>query len=147
EERRRAEDRAMLIRIAVAGALAINVMTIALALYAGWFGHMEAVYIQYFRRVSFLLAIPAIAWPGRVFFRSAIGALRSRQLHMDVPIALALGIGFGRGAFNTITESGPVYFDGVVTLIFLLLVGRFLQQRAQRAAADSAELLHSLMPA
>jgi P-type Cu2+ transporter len=147
EARRRAEDRAMLIRIGVAGALAINVMTVALALYAGWFGHMEPTYITYFRWVSFLLAIPALAWPGRVFFKSAIGALRARRLHMDVPIALALGIGFGRGAFNTITDTGPVYFDGVVTLIFLLLVGRFLQQRAQRAAADSAELLHSIMPA
>ncbi len=31
--------------------------------------------------------------------------------------------------------------------MFLLLVGRFLQQRAQRAAADSAELLYALSPA
>jgi Cu2+-exporting ATPase len=34
----------------------------------------------------------------------------------------------------------------VATLIFLLLVGRFLQQRAQRAASDSAELLYALSP-
>jgi len=67
---------------------------------------------------------------------------------MDVPIALALGAGFVRGAVNTLTTAhGPIYFDGVTLLIFLLLVGRFLQQRAHRAATDSAELLHSLSPA
>jgi Cu2+-exporting ATPase len=147
EERRRAEDRAMLVRIGVAGAIAVNVMTAALALYAGWFGAMEAEYVRYFRWLSLGLTLPAVLWPGRVFFTSAWGALRARRLHMDLPIALALGAGTIRGAVNTLTDSGPIYFDGVVTLIFLLLVGRYLQQRAQRAAADSAELLHSLTPA
>ncbi len=146
DHRRRVEDRAMLVRIGIAGAIAINVMTVALALYAGWFGSMEPAYVRYFRWISLGLTVPAIGWPGRGFFTSAWAALRARRLHMDVPIALALGAGFIRGAVNTVTDSGPIYFDGVVTLIFLLLVGRFLQQRAQRAAADSAELLHGLTP-
>jgi Cu2+-exporting ATPase len=143
---RKAEDRAALARIGVAGAIAGNVMTLALALYAGWFGAMEPVFERYFRWVSLVLVVPAYLWPGRVFFRSAWAALRARTLHMDVPIAIALGAGFVRGAINTATDSGPVYFDGLATLIFLLLVGRFLQQRAQRAATDSAELLYSLSP-
>ena len=67
-------------------------------------------------------------------------ALRTRALHMDVPIAVALGLGFVRGAINTITDAGPIYFDGVATLIFLLLVGRFLQQRAQRFVVGEHEL-------
>ncbi len=146
DQRRRAEDRAMLVRIGIAGALAINVMTVALALYAGWFGAMEASYIRYFRWVSLALTVPSVLGPGRVFFRSAWAAIRSRRLHMDIPIALALGAGFLRGAMNTWADTGPIYFDGVVTLIFLLLTGRFLQQRAQRAAADSTELLHSMTP-
>ena len=33
---------------------------------------------------------------------------------------------------NTVTDSGPIYFDGVTVLIFLLLTGRYLQQRGQR---------------
>lgn len=146
EALRQAEDRAMLVRIGVAGALAINVMTVALALYAGWFGAMAASDTRYFRWVSMLLTVPAVLWPGRVFFTGAWAALVTRRLHMDVPIAIALGAGAIRGTLNTIADSGPIYFDGVVTLIFLLLVGRFFQQRAQRAAADSAELLHGLMP-
>lgn len=143
---RRAEDRAALVRIGIAGAIAANVMMIAVAIYAGWFGGMDAVFQRYFRWWSFLLTTPAVLGPGRVFFVSAWGAIRHRALHMDVPIALAIGAGFAGGAWNTVRDSGPIYFDGVATLIFLLLVGRFLQQRAQRAAADSAELLFSLAP-
>jgi Cu2+-exporting ATPase len=146
EAMRRAEDRAMILRIGVAGALAGNVMLYALALYSGWFGGMERDFQRFFRWVSLALATPALLWPGRLFFRGAWGALRTRALHMDLPIAIALGAGYVRGAINTVTDRGPIYFDGVTALIFLLLLGRFLQQRAQRAAADSAELLFALSP-
>jgi Cu2+-exporting ATPase len=143
---RRAEDRAMIARIGVAGALAGNVMMLAAAIYSGWFGHMEPEYERYFRWVSLALTAPAVFGPGLVFFRGAFASLCTRTLHMDVPIALALGAGFVRGTVNTVTDRGPIYFDGVAMLIFLLLVGRYLQQRAQRSATDSAELLYSLAP-
>lgn len=144
---RRREDRAMIQRIGVAGALAGNVMLMALALYSGMFTGMEPEFERYFRWLSLALVTPALFWPGRVFFQGALAALRGRLLHMDLPIAIALAAGYARGLWNTVTDQGPVYFDGVATLVFLLLVGRFLQQRAQRAAADSTELLHSLAPA
>jgi len=146
DAQRRSEDRAALVRIGIAGAIAGNVMMIALAIYAGWFGGIEASFERYFRWWSFALTTPSILWPGSVFFKSAWGALRGRTLHMDVPIALALAGGYLHGAVNTIRDAGPVYFDGVATLVFLLLVGRFLQQRAQRMAVDAAELLQSLAP-
>lgn len=144
---RREEDRAALGRIGVAGAIAINAMLAALALYSGFLSGMEPAYERYFRWISLLLVTPALFGPGRVFFQGAWAALRTRSLHMDLPIAIALAAGFSRGLVNTLRDDGPIYFDGVTLLIFLLLVGRFLQQRAQRAAGDSAELLHSLAPA
>lgn len=146
EEMRRREDRAALLRIGVAGALAGNVMLMAFALYAGEASGMASDARELFRWGSFLLTVPALLFPGRVFLSGAWAALRSRTLHMDVPIAVALVAATVRGALNTITATGPVYFDGVTLLIFLLLVGRYLQQRGQRAAADAAELLHALTP-
>ena len=146
EAMRRREDRAMLARIGVAGAIAANVMLAALALYSGQLGGMEGPYERFFRWVSLVLTTPALLWPGRVFFAGAWASLRTKTLHMDVPIALALAVGWMRGAINTVTDTGPVYFDGLATLTFALLAGRFLQQRGQRAAADSAELLYSLSP-
>jgi Cu2+-exporting ATPase len=146
ERVRRDEQRRMLVDLAVAGAIAMNVMLIALATYSGWFGGMEADYEQYLRWISLGLTIPAVFGPGRVFFRGAWAGLRVRKLQMDLPVALALGAGLVRGAMNTWTGSGPIYFDGVATLIFLLLMGRYLQLRSQRSAADSTELTASLAP-
>jgi Cu2+-exporting ATPase len=143
---RRREDRAMLVRIGVAGAIAINVMLAALALYSGEANGMEPAFTRFFRWVSFALVIPAFVWPGRVFFTGALAALRTRSLHMDLPIAIALAAGLVSGAVNTIRDAGPVYFDGLSVLILLLLAGRFLQQRTQRMATDSAELRHAVAP-
>lgn len=144
---RKREDRVMLIRIGIAGAIAINIMLAALALYSGELNGMEAEFTRFFRWISFGLTVPAFIWPGRVFFTGAWASLRTRSLHMDLPIAIALAAGFIRGAINTIVDSGPIYFDGLAILIFALLVGRFLQQRGQRLAADAAELLHAIAPA
>ena len=146
EEMRRREDRAMLVRIGVAGAIAANVMLAALALYSGQLGGMEREFERMFRWLSLGLTALTLAWPGRVFFGSAWAAVRTRSMHMDVPIAIALAVGFARGAVNTVRDAGPIYFDGLATLTFALLAGRFLQQRGQRRAADSAELLYSLAP-
>ena len=144
---RRKEDRAMLVRIGVAGAVAANVMLAALALYSGTGSSgIEPQYERFFRWVSLAVVTPSMVWPGRVFFAGAWSAIRTRSLHMDLPIALGLAAGYARGAINTVQDSGPIYFDGLATLIFALLVGRYLQQRGQRAAADGAELLFSLTP-
>ncbi|MEO8479771.1 MAG: heavy metal translocating P-type ATPase [Gemmatimonadota bacterium] len=146
ETMRRREDRRALVRIGVAGALAGNVMLLSFALYAGDFLGMAGEHEQLFRWLAFLLTVPALLIPGRVFLTGAWAALRSGSLHMDLPIAVALLAATIRGGINTITDSGPVYFDGVAILIFLLLVGRWLQQRGQRAATDAAEMLLSLSP-
>ncbi|MCK6513114.1 heavy metal translocating P-type ATPase [Myxococcota bacterium] len=140
------EDRQMLIRIALTGAVAGNVMLLAFALYSGIFSGMEPAYRNLFRWISFLLTIPSMIWGGSLFFRSAIGALRAQSLHIDQPIALGLAAGFLSGAVNTFRGHGEIYFDSVTALIFLLLVGRWLQRRQQRMAAQATELLYSLSP-
>lgn len=143
---RRREDRAALVRIAVAGALAGNVMLLSFALYGGAFSGMEPRFAAFFRWACLLLTVPSFLGPGRVFLRGALGALRARALHMDLPIAVGLTAGTLGGVVNTLRGSGEVYFDAVATLIFLLLAGRWLERRAHRKASDAAELLAALAP-
>lgn len=143
---RRETERRQLIHIGVAGAIAGNVMLMAFALYGGWFHGMEDGFRAMFRWASLGLAILAVAWPGRVFFRGAWAALRTRTVHMDVPIALGLAAGLLGGAWNTVTGAGEVYFDSVTALVFLLLVGRTLQERQQRKAFDALTMLSALTP-
>lgn len=146
QDARRREDRRFLIRIAVAGACAGNLMLLAFALYAGWFGGMEAQYETLFRWLSMGIGLVSLAWPGSIFFRGAIAALRTRTAHLDLPIALALGVGGAVGVYHVVTGTGEVYFDTLGVLVFLLLVGRFIQHRQQRRAGDAIELLFSLTP-
>lgn len=143
---RRKDDRVMLARLGIAGAIAANVMLIFLALYAGAFETMEASHVQLFRWVSMALSVIAMFGPGWMFVRGALAALRARALSLDVPISLGLLAGTIWGVVNTIRGEGDIYFDSISVLIFFLLVGRFIQQRQQRAAADSVELLFSLTP-
>ncbi|MBX3406192.1 MAG: cadmium-translocating P-type ATPase [Phycisphaeraceae bacterium] len=143
---RRREDRRQLVRVGVAGACAGNVMLLGLALYAGLFDVMEPAYAALFRWASMGISVVSLAWPGSVFFRSAWAALRTRTMHLDVPIALALGAGGVWGVVNTLRGAGEIYFDSLSVLVFLLLVGRFIQHRQQRRSADSVEMLFSLTP-
>jgi Cu2+-exporting ATPase len=145
-EARRAADRRQIISLGVAGACAGNVMLLALAMYSGMFDAIEPQYLRLFRWVSMAISLVSLAWPGRVFFRGAWSALRTRTLHLDVPIALGLGAGAVWGAVSTIRGSGEIYFDSLSVLVFALLLGRFIQSRQQRWAADAVELLFSLTP-
>lgn len=143
---RKQDDRAALIRIAVAGACASNVMLFALAMYAGLFDTMDPRHAGFFRWMSMGGTLVSLLWPGRVFFRSALAAIRARALHLDIPIALALFAGGVWSVFTTIRGHGEIYFDTVSVLVFALLVGRFIQARQQRWSGDAVELLFSLTP-
>jgi Cu2+-exporting ATPase len=98
----RRQDRAMLARIGLAGAVAGNVMAIAFALYGGMFDGMEPEFAAFFRWASLLIALPSVLWGGGAFFRGACTALRARSLGMDLPISLGLLAGFLHSAVNTV---------------------------------------------
>lgn len=140
------EDRAFLIRVAVAGAIAGNVMLLAVALYGGQLASIDPFWETFFRWVSMGLGVLSLAWPGRTFFRGGLAALRTRTAHLDLPIAVALAAGGAWGVFNTVRNQGEVYFDSLTVLVFLLLVGRWVQHRQQRSAADQVGLMLTLTP-
>ncbi len=142
----RQEERALLLRIGVAGAIAGNVMLIAFALYGGAIHGIEPAFERLFRWVSLGLSLPSVGWCAATFYRGALGALRARTVHMDVPIALGLAAGTVQGVANTVLGRGEIYFDTLTVLVFLLLGGRFVQRRQQRLAASSTELLFTLAP-
>lgn len=139
-------DRAQLVRIGVAGACAGNIMLLAICLYAGWFEGIDPAHQAYFRWISMGLTAISLAWPGAVFFRSAWASIKTRTPHLDIPITLALVVGAAWSVYTTLRGSGEIYFDSLSALVFVLLVGRYVQHRQQRWAADSMELLFALTP-
>jgi Cu2+-exporting ATPase len=143
----RRRDRALLMKVGVAGAAAGNAMLLAVALYIGAFDGIEAQWSQLFRWGSALVALPAILYCASVFYRGALAAVRTMTPHMDLPVAAGILVGTGSGLLNTIRGRGEIYFDTITMLVFLLLVGRLLQERAQRRADNVAEHLQALSPA
>ena len=144
--RRQASERAALVQVATAGALAGNVMLISFASYGGMLHGIEPGLQALFRWAAFGLSLPAVFCPGRTFLRGAWASLRTRTPHVDLPVSIALLAGLAGGLVNTIRGAGEVYFDTVAVLVFLLLIGRWLQGRQRRRAAEASELLTVLAP-
>ncbi|MFO0783904.1 MAG: heavy metal translocating P-type ATPase [Phycisphaerales bacterium] len=142
----RKQDRAWVVQMGVAGAISSNVMAIAFALYGAHFDWMDVPLRTFLQWSSWGLAALAVVWPGRLFLRNAWAAIRTRTPHMDLPIALALVAGLAGGAWATAVGRPGVYFESVSMLVFLLLVGRFVQFRQQRRARHEIELLCALVP-
>ncbi|MGA1225053.1 MAG: heavy metal translocating P-type ATPase metal-binding domain-containing protein, partial [Phycisphaerales bacterium] len=144
--RARAANRAWIARIGVAGAIASNAMAVAFALYGGMLAEMEAGFRLFFQWCSVGLAVAAVAWPGRIFLANGWAALRSRTPHMDVPVAFALVAALVAGVVATVQGTGSIYCESVAMLVFLLLVGRFVQYGRQRKAREQVELLLAIVP-
>lgn len=140
-------DRALLLRVGLAGAAAGNVMLMALALYSGAFGGMTEEYVSLFRWGSLLITTPTVFLAGSVFFRGAWAALRTRTPHMDLPVSIGILAGYVGSVSSTLRATGDVYFDTLCTLTFLLLVGRYLQRTHHRRSTRASDLLRALAPA
>ncbi len=143
-QKRAGEDRSekeLLIALAVAGFAAGNVMLLSVAIWAGHFQDMGPATRDLLHWFSALVALPAILYAGRPFYRSALAALRGGGLNMDVPISLAVLLAAAMSLFETITGGAHAYFDSAVTLLFFLLIGRYLDRRARGRARSAAERL------
>jgi Cu2+-exporting ATPase len=140
----RAEEARLLRALAVAGFAAGNVMLLSVSVWAGALGEMGPATRDFLHWVSALIALPAVAYAGWPFFGSAAAALRARRLNMDVPISLGVVLAAGVSLFETAAGGRHAYFDAAVTLLFFLLVGRYLDRRARARARGAAEHLLGL---
>jgi Cu2+-exporting ATPase len=133
--------RALLRALAVAGFAAGNVMLISLGTWFGASQNMGPATLQLMHWLSALVAMPAVAYAGRPFFASALAALRHGRTNMDVPVSVGVILVTAISLFQTITGGAHTYFDSAVTLLFFLLIGRVLDQRARGAARAIADRL------
>jgi P-type Cu2+ transporter len=140
-------DHDYLKRLGVAGFAAANIMLLSVAVWSGFGSDMPASLHTLFHWLSALIALPAIAYAGQPFFRSARSALAARRLNMDVPISLGVLLATAMSLFQTWRGSGQVYFDAATMLLFFLLIGRALDERMRARAVSAAENLLGLRTA
>jgi len=132
--------RELLRALAVAGFAAANIMLLSVSVWAG----AEGTTRQLFHWLSALVAMPAVIYAGRPFYRSAFNALAHRHLNMDVPISLAVILASAMSLYETITQGPETYFDAAVTLLFFLLAGRYLDHMMREKARSAVSQLLSL---
>jgi P-type Cu2+ transporter len=135
-------EKELLQAMAVAGFAAGNVMLFSVSIWAG--SDMGPATRTFMHWLSALVALPAIAWCLRPFARSALAALAGKRSNMDVPITIGVILTSGMSLFETITWGEHAYFDSAISLLFFLLIGRYLDSRARGRARSAAEHLLAL---
>ena len=130
-EQMREQQRALLRRLGLAGVAMMQLMMVAIALYAGDFQGIDDDTRSLLRWFSLALATPVIVYSSQPFFKGAWRGLRSRRLGMDVPVSLALIAAYLASLQATVRGDGHVYFDTVSMFCFFLLLSRFIQNNLQ----------------
>ena len=140
------EQRMLLMRILVAALGTMQAMMLAVALYSGAFYDMEPLYRDLFRWFSLIVATPVVLFAGWPFLAGAWRGLRARAPGMDLPVSLALLLGFGGSAASTVTGGEHVYYESISMFVFFLLGSRWLEQRARHRVTLALSHLRDTLP-
>ncbi|MEQ1770884.1 MAG: heavy metal translocating P-type ATPase [Devosia sp.] len=128
--------------LGVAAFAAGNIMLFSVSI---WSGANDATR-DLFHWISALIALPAIAYSGRVFFRSAWRALKVGKTNMDVPISIGVTLATALSLYETMRSGDHAYFDGTTMLLFFLLIGRTLDHVMRERARSTIMGLARLQP-
>jgi heavy metal translocating P-type ATPase len=141
-----AQSRAALVRLLVAAFLAMNVMWLAIALYLGALEDMDAEVRRTLRWVVIALSVPSVVWCAAPFWRGAWKGLSRRELTLDVPVVLGVATAFAANVVGTVAEAPELYVDSAAVIVFLVLLGKTLEQRARGRASAAVDALAALAP-
>jgi P-type Cu2+ transporter len=140
-----AEQSGFLLRcLGVAAFATMNVMMLSIPVWSGNVSDMIPEQRDFFHWMSALIALPAAAYAGQPFFRSAFRALRTRNVNMDVPISIGVMLALALSVIETVNHAEHTYFDAAIMLLTFLLVGRYLDQSMRRRTRAVAGNLAAL---
>lgn len=140
-----AEQSRFLLRcLGVAAFATMNVMMLSVPVWSGNVSDMIPEQRDFFHWLSALIALPAAAYAGQPFFKSAYRALRTGNVNMDVPISIGVILALGMSVVETVNHAEHTYFDAAIMLLTFLLVGRYLDQSMRRRTRAVAGNLAAL---
>lgn len=139
-----AESRFLLRCLGVAAFATMNVMMLSIPVWSGNVSDMLPEQRDFFHWLSALIALPAAAYAGQPFFRSAWRALSNKTTNMDVPISIGVCLALGMSVVETLHHAEHAYFDAAIMLLTFLLVGRVLDQNMRRRTRAVAGNLAAL---
>ncbi len=126
-------NRKLYYRIGVAGFCFGNIMLMSFPQYLSLGGYVESLFRSFFGALSIVLALPVIIYSASDYFKSAFLGIKQRNINIDFPISLGLGVLFIRSVFEIATGAGPGFFDSMSGLVFFLLAGKLFQSKTYDA--------------
>jgi Cu2+-exporting ATPase len=124
----------------------MQVVSFAVAMYAGVFQGMDQDIRNFLRLVSLLVATPVVFYAGSPFFQGAWHDLRRRRPGMDVPVAIAIAGAWVASVWNTFVGTGEVYFDSATMFVFFLTGARYLELQGRNKALAITDTLSRHIP-
>lgn len=119
-------SRQLIYQLGVAGFCFGNIMLLSFPEYFSGPGDIDTAL---FRWLCLALSLPVFFYSAQVFFRSGWSGIRHGFLNIDVPIALAILVTFVRSLIDVLSGTGAGYFDSMTGIVFLMLIGRVLQEK------------------
>lgn len=95
--------------------------------------------------IQLLLSLPVV-WAGRGFFVIALQLARRFSANMDTLVAIGTGAALSFSVYSLFRGSHDLYFEGADVIISLILMGRWLEERAKGNAAEAIRKLMALAP-
>ena len=100
-------------------------------------GPLDDGFQRIFDGLNMAFALPVLLFSASDYFRTALRAVRTRTMAVEVPVALGLAVLFGRSVVDIVSGRGAGFMDSFAGLVFFLLIGRLFQQKVfDRVAFD-----------
>jgi Cu+-exporting ATPase len=128
KEGKKLNQSSLIRKITVAGFCFGNSMMISFPEYFGM-AEFERNYASFFGYLNLAFGLPVLLYSAQDYFKSAWYSLKQRRLNLDVPLALGIFVLFFRSAFEILTHSGAGFIDTLCSLVFFILIGKWVQQR------------------
>ena len=146
EERAISTRKTYYTRILVAVFGSMNIMWLAVAHYAGYFGGIQQSFKDILNVAEFLLATPVLFYSGWIFFRGAYYGYRNNIVNMDTLVASGALLAYIYSIYAMLTQQGEVYFDSVTMIITFVLVGKYLEVLSKKSAVDTLDSIMGSTP-
>lgn len=128
----------------ISGILTLPLMAAMIAMLLG----SQASWVHLLHRpvVQLILATPVQFWIGRRFYSGAYHAIKTNAPNMDVLVAMGTTAAYALSVYNGFfnPHNSDLYFESSGMIITLILLGKYLEQKAKTKTSDAIKQLMAL---
>jgi heavy metal translocating P-type ATPase len=145
-ETAQAEKRDMVLRIGVAGFLWLNIMTLSVPLYVGYFQEISPSVKFLFPFILMILAAPVVFYSARPILHLAWTGLLNKTIRMETLLATGILAAYIYSSIQAFRGETLIYFDTAAAIVTLVLLGKMMEKGAKERTTRAISMLYRLMP-